>query len=189
MPTSPVSGQKFSEPPPGKKALTADEMQQMVSAPLEAAAQILGGTVTKPGDVPETPAERMKEKYAGVEIPEDDKKAYIRSLLSKQAFKKTYSLFGGAIAVTFRTRTAKEADSLVLSQEQPVDKHRRRMQYSVDALSMVSDSKPEPVELDSLDDVASSAVYEAFNRFEALCEEMFRRANDPDFWTRTAGRI
>jgi hypothetical protein len=184
MPESPVSAGKFSEAPPAKAAMTADEMQSMISDKLQTAAKILGGTVAgQPSAAPEPAQERSEEAPVPLDVPVEDRKNYIRSLLAKEPFQKKYELFGGNLIVTFKTR--KTVENELVSNQPEADRHKSKLVTSLVSL-MVGQTRSA---FDQLDDIASAAVYAVFGEFEELCEELFRRANDPDFWTGTAGRI
>ena len=190
MPESPVSG-GFSVPPPGKGILSAAEMQDLVKEPLKKAAQILGGTVdgvaVDPPDTGQKVADRYKDEEPPMEVDQEDRRSYIRSLLAKEPFTKVYQLFGGALKLAFRTRSSAEADQVFLADLQ--DRLKVRLKLSLIGIEIVKDDRnAEPTTVEQLDDVAVSAVYDVFKSFEALCDELFRRANDPDFWTGTAGR-
>jgi hypothetical protein len=115
-------------------------------------------------------------------VSDEDKKRYIRSLLGKEKFIKTYSLFGGNLSVSFKTRTMLDSENLKTVEEK--DRYRSKLGISLNAVLRGK----EACELTELDDVAYSAVCKAFNDFEEMCDEMYRRANDPDFWTGTGGR-
>lgn len=191
MPESPVSAAaQFSKAPEGKKVMTADEMQTMVHGKLQAAAQALGGRVVGDVDTPEAApqAEEKVPEQPAYEVSDVIRQQYLRSLLSKEPFLRSYELFGGRVQVAFRTMKSKEAEAI--SQSSDGNKLKQRLETSLYTLDVGPDlTKLQPKTLDDLDDVAVSAVYNAFKDFELLCDELFRRANDTDFWTRTAGRI
>jgi len=184
MPESPVSGdKKFSSPPPGAKVLSASELQLLVDDPLRKASEILGGAVQ--GDSVNEPTPEPVRQL--IEVDEEDKRQYIRSLLAKEPFNKTYELFGGAMRLSFRTRTSEESAKVLAAKS--TDKLRIRMLYSLVGIDLIQlTGSTQPAALSELDEIAESAVYAAFAEFEQLCDELFGRANDPDFWTRTAGR-
>ena len=187
MPESPVSGSgEFSAPPPGKKSLNADELKNLVDGPLSQAAKVLGGeseSSTAPVVI-EAPAVAEIEAEP-FDVSDEDKKKYIRSLLGQEPFTKVYDLFGGTLKVAFRTRTSEEARQ-ILAASAPA-RFDARVDRSLLAVELMSDQGPAPVLLGTLDDVAASAVYAAFKDFELLCDELFRKANDPHFWTGIAG--
>lgn len=196
MPESPVS-QKFSEAPEGKKALSAEEMKAAMAGKLQAAARAIGGRVIgEVGEIQEVEAVKdpgaasnpeVEKPTPTYDVSPDIRQHYIRSLLSKEPFIRSYELFGGKLQVAFRTMKSKEADAILRSEA--TDKLQQRLMTCLYTLDVGADlSKMQPKTLDDLDDVAVSAVYNAFKDFELLCDELYRRANDPDFWTRTAGR-
>lgn len=186
MPESPVSSQKFSAAPPGK-AMTAEEMQAAMSSQLHKAAAALGGHVL--GEEIDDPVQIKPVAPPAMEVDDNDRKAYIRSLLAKEPFTKVYSLFGGILKVAFRTRKVSENDNVMRAYSEPRERHLGYMRQSLIGIEIVQESKVTPVTLDELEDVSYSAVCQAFKDFEKLSDELFRRANDPDFWTKTAGRI
>ena len=87
------------------------EMKMMT--PSEVAAQLAGNPIEQTEQsVPQTeqatskiniPTEPDDPRLAKISI--EDRREYIRSLLGKRAFKKTYKLFGDTLTVTFSTRT------------------------------------------------------------------------------------
>lgn len=185
MPESPVA-QKFSAAPPGKTALTAAEMQAAVTQQFQQVAQVLGGQAVGTDGVASAPVQAEKEEP--FKINDDDKRSYLRSLLAKEPFTKLYSLFGGRLRVAFRTRKTSENETILKSSPDLKERHKQRLACSVLGMTLGDIGKTmEPVTLGDLDDISHSATSAAFNEFEELCDELFRRANDPDFWTETAG--
>lgn len=189
MPESPVSG-TFTEAPPGKKALTADELKTMMDATMQKAAAAIGGTVVGLEDPPEV--KQIKNAPLSP-VDEEDKRRYIRSLLAKEKFSKIYTLFGGALEVGFQTRTVADNEKIL---DLPENKrYQARLLASLFGLQIGKNSAKSPTTIarapeivtTELDDVAFSAISQVFREFEDLCDELFRRANDPDFWTGTAG--
>jgi len=188
MPESPISGSRgFSAPPPGKKALTSEELSDIVSDPLESAAKVLGGTAAAtPGEfkVDKKPEEVEAEPF---KVSQEDKQLYIRSLLGQEPFTKIYKLFGGVMKVVFRTRQSIEAQKILQIDDKKA-KFKARFEISLLLIEVIiNDGTTSELTLDKLDDIASSAVYASFKDFELLCDELFRKANDPDFWIGIAG--
>lgn len=180
MPESPVSKAKaFSAAPEGKTSMTMEELKRSMDTQLQDAAAVLGAKViTEEPETQEAPVDT-------VPIDEEDKRRYIRSLLAKEQFIKSYDLFGGMLKATFRTRKVQENDVILA---QFLDKERFRARLACSTVSVTLGASKEPVSLDTLDDIAHAAVADSFKHFEELCDELFRRANDPDFWTGIAGR-
>lgn len=188
MPESPVSSTKFSQAPAGKKALTQAELQAKMQADMTGAAEILGGKVTNApeGSAPvvQPPEEPKIPEFL---VSDEDKRKYIRSLLSKEQFTKAYTLFGGMLRATFKTRKTADNEALSDIADSRV-RHRHRLVSSLVSVNLAAGSgQMNPVRLEDLDDIAVSAIFQAFNEFESLCDELFRRAGDSDFWTETAG--
>jgi len=165
---------------PEAKPLSPTELKKAFDTQMGKAAVALGGALINP----EEPGKAPKVEYT-FPVEDEDKKRYIRSLLGKENFIKTYSLFGGNLSVSFKTRTAKQAESLRDVDEK--DRYKAKLMCSLNK-TLIGKEELATNDLSPLDDVAYSAVCKAFNEFEELCDEMYRRANDPDFWTGTGGR-
>lgn len=189
MPTSPVSETKFSAVPEGRTAMSPEELQAAVNKQIQLAAKALGGTASNAESTKQTePTAEVQQPESVIEVDVEDRKRYIRSLLAKEPFTKTYMLFGDTLKAVFRTRKSAENESINTQSQDALSRHRARLAVSLSSLGLMNSGSSSTVCLNELEDVAFSAVSAAFNEFELLCDELFRRANDPDFWTRTAGR-
>jgi len=140
-----------------------------------------------------------------LEVSAIDKEAYIRSLLAKERFKKTYPMFKDVYKVTFQTRTvvenrkAKEYANQILGEDEHYKAlERAELCYSIVEVkhkqgeSLKSDKfiNDDAPTLDILENMQSGVYYAilyAFREFEAISDEMWRRATHPDFWKPTAG--
>jgi hypothetical protein len=194
MPESPVSAAKkpaFSQAPAAPKALSLEEMQGLVKKNMQKAASILGGTVDGEPQVMDPKLLKSAQVEEGKQeifpVAEQDKQQYLRSLLAKEPFAKSYVLFGGALKVAFKSRRVAENEQILQEHEHARDRHLAKMRQSLLGLELVRPGGAAQVSIDELEDVAYSAVCKNFSDFEDLCDELFKRANDPDFWTRTDG--
>lgn len=170
--------------PPKGSSLGASEMEELgndITNTLEQAAEALGGAV-------EGAAKEAVDKQLYVEegpkVDEADKKEYIRTLLAGEPFNKMYSLYAGKVAVTFRTRTVKENDTISAYQHPP--KGREKSQMSTSLLTVLVGGESRACD-ETMDELLYAAIRESFREFEKLCDVMFTKANDPDFWMPTDG--
>lgn len=179
----------FSKPPGGSEILSAQELAQ-AAAPtaketIEQAAQTLGASVSQM--TAPLPTAR--------EVSDEERQMFLRTLLAKERFTKSYTLFGDYCTVVFQTRTVKEN---TLSQ-----KRLHKMVWSIVSLkfkggqtiaglSLIKQENGEFVQyetdvFESMNEVFYSALVQQFNDFEELCDVLFQKANQPDFWMRTDG--
>jgi hypothetical protein len=197
MPASPVPRgdvDKFDTPPPGAVAVNSEaDIQEAFDTKLSAIKESLGAA-------PKATEEPAAMPAPEVIVSEEDKREYIRSLLNDQPFTKTYSLFGGAVTVQFRTRAVKEND--VMRHELKQQWHRRGyMLVSANYVTIGKETTTRPGVISYLrgidtadwlrgiDDIVYSALLRAFDDFERICDAMFKRANDANFWTGIAGAV
>lgn len=196
MPESP-----FSTPPKAddtevfesENAAAADAMSD-----LKKAAEVLGGRVNGDAGDPAT------EERAGPELKEQPdfgvspevKEAYIRSLLSGEPFKLGFSLFRDTVNVVFRSRTIRET-KLARRAAGMIDEAGDGaywaclLAYSIDELTvgdlritrrqLVSEDGVDLTPLYALSDITYYAVLSKFREFEDMCDDLFRKADSPDF--------
>lgn len=184
-------------PPPGSE-LSAEELAGIggddVKDTLAKAAEALGGRVVG-GVTPREKEDKEKQELpAGVE--EEDRREYIRTMLAGEPFIKEYSLFGDTVVAKFRSRTVKEANTidsrhpdddvaaermaLILSTVQVHFKGKEAKQPSTDVYDQDFYSE--------FPEMAFLAILRAFREFESICDVLFERANDINFWNPTGGR-
>ncbi len=170
------------------------------------AAEILGGKV-----VDDKKAEKPKVEPLSQNITEEDKKSYIRSLLAKERFTKTFSIFGGSLSLTFQSRTVREKQMLatdavklvmpdneatqilkiILSLSKIVLSTGEKFQHTeeIGVTTIIDNSKYAAISkyLNDASDIQYAAIIDVFEEFESICDELYRRATDTDFWTKTVG--
>ena len=179
-----TSSDEMMDPPAGSKVMTEDSLKNFMTD----AENVL------------TPAEKIVEKSAkqpneeGLAVSGADKKEYIRTLLAGERFTKSYQIFGGAVAVIFKSRTVSENESIRAA---VVDIPARNKLYLKDGVAELmycdaarSESKDgTQLDFDSMDYTMYTAILKAFRQFETLCDTMFKKADDPNFWRGTDGLI
>jgi len=185
---------EFSKPPAGSSFAGKDAVKEAdvpeeassVKNTLAEAAEILGGRVAP---IIEPVVEEEPDPLEDIDV--EDKRGYLRSILSKERFSKTYSLFGGVISVTFMTRLVKENKKIKEDSEGLRDVY--KLAYTIQSVvaedrkfftstELVHDGEANINLILGLDDVLYAALLRAFNEFEKLCDILFKRANRPDFW-------
>jgi len=179
----------FSQVPKGMKTLISDEQQAQLSAQ--------GFKVGEEAKVDEVYDDApTANPYEELEVPDSVKKDFVRALLARTPFTQNYTLFGDAITLTFQTRKA-SVDRWCGLQE--FAQHARLMRSLVKVKydkSETRDNRALDKEIDpstwNLFDDDSDIVYLAvmaeFQKFEDLCDLLYRNAATPDFWKGTAGR-
>jgi len=188
----------FTKPPAGSSFDGGDDITFEDTPPvtvvdeLKKAAEAIGGTVD------DEVVDQQVEEEEQDDIPVADKQAYIRSMLAKERFTKSYELFGGALHVTLQNRLVSEneliktkedltgAYKLACSIKEIVAETGDKYLVSADLVSG-GDCSVDPL-LD-MDDILYAALLRAFHEFEELCDILFRRASSPDFWIKIAGAI
>jgi hypothetical protein len=142
----------------------------------------------------------VKAELEAAGISEELKREYIRSLLAGERFTQSTTLFGGTVHVTFRTRavlenkiTRKIADA---SEEAGTKEHAKyleelRLAYSLEVLTIgdktillddvVQDDRVNLNILYEMHDIVYYAILKEFRVFEAICDFLFNKANDPNF--------
>jgi hypothetical protein len=148
------------------------------------------------GAPPEAPA--VPEKKPEIEVAEEDKRAFVRSLLADRSFEKCYLLFGGQVEVVLVDRTTVETDRLF----DWLDKIEDESAWSLEADRMCLASTLREIkrpdgrtgflptddwmtrleELRKLPRPLYEALIETSRNFEALVNQMVLKARDPDFW-------
>ena len=210
----PSSEEKFSRPPSGEE-LSAEDVKELMSgkAPkeptsIEQVAEALGGEVlSKAVKTPEAAEDSRKETDVDNtkrtdKVDEDDRKEYLRTLLAGESFVKRYTIYGGNIHVTFKTRSVTTNDQvdiecmeqayrpLIEAKSLPVVKERIRMCKTIIEIFIGGTAIRMPLTLesiDNLDEVMFSGIRSVYREFEELCDILFEMANDPDFWNQTVG--
>jgi len=208
MPESP-----FSKPAAGSEISKTDELAVLPVDPQEHMDDMMAKAQAALGPVPsnkeDPPAEEeQKEEDPFVEeimteVSDEAKRAFIRSLLSGERFKHSVELFGGEVLVTFQTRQVDEnkiCRKVANNQfEEPTAAYRELLQmvYSVDTITYgeTTITSKELIVADAIHleifgqmcDVLYYAVLNEFRHFEDICDVLFKKANDPDFWSRTDG--
>jgi len=199
----------FSRPPSGTevdgagmKALV--QGKEKPSPTIEEVANVLGGSVNKVIDEPVEVVKVTPPIVEGVEVSMEDRKEYLRTLLAGEAFKKKYVLYNGNIEVEFRTRTVKENDNIYIQLNHPdmqarinarskaIIRERLRMITCIDKLSVGGAMYKLPLSLeifDEMNEVVFSAIRKSMRHFEDTCDVLFEKANDSNFWNKTAGAI
>jgi hypothetical protein len=149
-----------------------------------------------PGAPPEE--EPVATKKLEIEVAEEDKRAFVRSLLADRSFEKSYVLFGGPVGVTLVDRTTAETDKLF----DWLDKIEDESAWSLEAdriclastireikrpdgrnsFPPTDDWKVRLEELRKLPRPLYEALIETSRNFEALVNKMVEKARDPDFW-------
>jgi hypothetical protein len=183
------AGEVFTEE--RRKALSSASSGTEVPAPGEVF--VPGGQAGVP---PESPP--VVEKKAEIEIAEEDKRAFVRSLLADRSFEKPYLLFGGQVEVVLVDRTTVETDKLF----DQLDKIEDESVWSLEADRMCLASTLREIkrpdgrssfpptddwhgrwgELRKLPRPLYEALIETSRNFEALVNQMVLKARDPDFW-------
>jgi len=104
--TPPVKPKRTITVPPMPKAV-AERLKKITTA----------STLSKDGEailgkLPESATEKSEEAQESYpDIPQEDRTAFLVHLLGAPHFKKVYELFGGALALTFRTRSGPEDEA------------------------------------------------------------------------------
>jgi len=204
-----MSLEGFSKPPSGKE-LTGDGIKDLVekgkpaSAPkMEDVAKVLGGTVDGTSAPEETEVKVTIEDPVvdGKVVDKDTQREYLRTLLAAEPFIKTYELFGGALVIKFKTRTTGENDmvdmnirdsaykELIEVKSYAIVRERLRIVTSCEKLIIGSTEAPavDFKYFNDMDEPAFAAVRKAFRNFEDVCDVMFQRANDSNFWKGIVG--
>jgi hypothetical protein len=210
-----VKEQDFSKAPAGTSFMTAEDLKDFAGeqqGTMDKAAAALGGKVTKPVaqsealegvgvvnkvvDLDSQPEEEEDEEL--VEIDVADRREFLRTLMAGEPFEKETQLFGGRLVVRFSTRTVQE-NREINAEVENLDgveylrmRQRARLIKSMKFLKLKTGQELVPAEdvaavLDAQSDIVYSALLAAFREFEKICDVMFRKANDPDFWTETGG--
>ena len=100
--TPPVKPKRTITVPPMPKAV-AERLKKLTTE----------STLSKDGEAilgePQAVADEVNEVYP--DIPQQDRTAFLAHLLGAPHFKKSYELFGGALNVTFRTRSGPEEEA------------------------------------------------------------------------------
>jgi len=188
----PIERAGFTKPPSGA-LLSQEDLKQIAAKNKEAvseAAEALGGSVlgTAEAGKHQRDASTHDEDPELVDVPIEDRRNFIRTMLAGDKFSKTYTIFGSAVKLTFATRTTAQNRDIAINAENPVDREQRRMQCSLaEAAYAYSGSAGFPSELDSMNDILYAAVLKEFRKFEALCDLLFKKADDPNFWTEIGG--
>jgi len=173
----------YSQPPKGSSFAGGENIETFNQ--VEQVAEEIGFTVEgKEAKPAEAPAQKPEEEDT---ISEEDKRNYLRSLLGKERFVKEYTLFGGAVKVEFTTRTVLERNKL--KEMGDVIRQLHKLSYSLNSITLGDrcTRNPDIDLIQDLDDIVYASILKVFNEFESLCEELFRRASSPDFWTLTDG--
>lgn len=194
MPESP-----FSNPPTAEDAAfeTPEDAAGDAMDTLRKAADALNGHVE--GDhrttLQKKPSAQMKEQ-PDFGVTPDVKEAYVRSLLSGEPFKAGFELFRGNVSITFRSRTIRETKWARRAAElmtEPGDGARWAclLAYSIDEVvigdtrvdraQLVSNDGVDLTTLYDLPDVVYYAILSKFREFEDMCDDLFRKADSPDF--------
>lgn len=206
-----VKSPEFEKPPAGTKFMTPEQLKDLAGdtqGQINKAAQALGGKVTQAVDSEEVggPAkiidmadqEEFQEDEDLINVDIADRREFLRTLMAGEPFEKEYTLFGGRIGMVLQTRTVQD-NKAVNTEIENLDgidftraRDRKRMIKSIKSLAiktgkkLLPDDDPELV-LDSQSDIVYSALLTTFREFEGMCDVLFKKANDPDFWTETDG--
>jgi hypothetical protein len=148
------------------------------------------------GAPPEAPPE--PEKKPEIEVAEEDKRAFVRSLLADRSFEKPYLLFGGQVEVVLVDRTTVETDKLFdwldkIEDESAWSQEADRMCLAStlreikrpdgrNSYTPTDDWMTRLEELRKLPRPLYEALIETSRNFEALVNRMVEKARDPDFW-------
>ena len=177
-----------------------EERRKALSEAAVGAARPGPGEVFVPGAQAGAPPEEepVATKKPEIEVAEEDKRAFVRSLLADRSFEKSYVLFGGPVGVTLVDRTTAETDKLF----DWLDKVEDESAWSLEADRMclastireikrpdgrnsfppTDDWKARLEELRKLPRPLYEALIETSRNFEALVNKMVEKARDPDFW-------
>jgi hypothetical protein len=188
----PVDQPKFSKPPAGGELLSQDDLKRLSEenkAVVAEVADVLGGRVLGADE-----AKIRKDAIVShdedpdlADVDADDRKEFIRTLLSGVKFTKKYTIFGGVIELTFNTRTSGDNKSISDAAVNPTDREARRMGASLAAARFDGNETEFPNGFDGLSDVVYAAMLKEFRKFEKLCDLLFKKADDPNFWTEIGG--
>jgi len=150
---------------------------------------------------PESPApveEPPKPKEP--EIPEEDKRAFVRSILANRVFEKVYPLFGGQIEVTFVDRTTLETDKVFERLGKLGDKNDNEWSSEADMLCLCStlreikqadgrnsfpptdDFEVRKTDIKKLPRPLYEALVGSSRDFEELINHLIAKARTSDFW-------
>lgn len=188
-------GETFKQPLKGAEMVLDSE--EAPDNKIKKAADVLGGKIKE-----EKKVEREEIVGDTIEVSEEDKKSYLRTLLSTERFNKEYALFGGKISVKFQTRTVKENERInTVFKGVTIPEKTREMHRFLTSMVHLTIEGKEPIRgiekrsggkfdfsfFDDMDDVLYYALLHAFRQFEELCDTLFRKANDANFWTGTGG--
>lgn len=196
MPVHKANCCEFKDPAPGSKGIKPQEVTDnperalkdfmgQVQSTLSSGTQKIydNSDLGTAGTVP-------KAKKPVDDVDAEDKREYIRTMLAGERFSKSYSLFGGVAKVTLQTRTVVENEQLRMFSGDGAKYNKAALQYSLRSLTLVNDNDVTDVEtssLDNMNDVLYSALISVFRKFERLCDTLFRKADDVNFWRGTGG--
>ena len=147
-----------------------------------------GFTTVAPQPLNET-EDTAEDAYDPVDL--EDPREFIRTLLAGERFSKAYTLFGDTVIATLQTRTVHENEQLRTFSGNGARYNKAALRYSLASLRLVTDDSATEVKtgsLDELNDVLCSALIAVFRQFESLCDVLFKRADDVNFWKGTGGR-
>ena len=148
---------------------------------------------------PAVAAEPPKPKEP--EIPEEDKRAFVRSILANRVFEKVYPLFGGQIEVTFVDRTTAETDKVFERLGKLGDKDDNEWSSEADMLCLCStlreikqsdgrnsfpptdDYEARKTDIKKLPRPLYEALVGASRDFEELINHLIAKARASDFWS------
>jgi len=182
----------FSKPPAGGKLLTQDDLTNMADDNKQIVgnvAEALGGRVVGEGEVGKNIKPKSHDddpELADVSL--EDRRQFIRTLLAGQQFQKQYEIFGGAVKLVFQTR--RQEDNLRIKKEakgDAVERERLRLKSSMVSAVFPQGANAISNNVDAVSDILYSAVLKEFRKFEKLCDLLFKKADDPNFWTETGG--
>jgi hypothetical protein len=149
---------------------------------------------------PEQPKTEEPEKPVEPEIADEDKRAFVRAILSDRVFEKLYPLFGGQVEVTFVDRSTEETDKIFdrLGKVNLLDED--AWSAEADILCLCStlreiktpegrksfpptdDYTARRAELRKLPRPLYEALIDTSRNFEELINHLIIKARKPDFW-------
>ena len=194
---TPLPGTQGSIPEGAFEQAGADDPRKLLAG----AAQALKGSALPPESVKDedNASEEPEEDVLKVDIV--DKKAYLRSMLAGERFTKTYELFGGADTVTFASRMVAENEHISLVIEKASFSYPGEKDLWSQRVRYLHARYGETAKCDTLEgyrqvftekcgilsDTVYAAEFKSFMDFESICDKIYARANEPDFWKGTAG--
>lgn len=157
------------------------------------AVDAMSGTVE--GDARADIVEPEQEEVK-LDVSDEDKRNFIRSVLGSKPFAKEYKLFGDTIVIVFRTRTVSENAKLNSESVRDETWEMKKLAATIDNFKIGSDPTQALNGMDeaqlntvfgSMAAITYSSIVKAYRSFEGLCDAIFEASLRADFWEGIAG--